>query len=62
MFGIKNDRYTNEPKNLDMRHKSDLKIVHWNVNGLRAIAKKDVLDQYFNTYDIICLSETKIDL
>lgn len=37
-------------------------MVHWNVNGLRAILKKGVLNHFFSNFDIICLSETKIDL
>nr|CCA16608.1 exodeoxyribonuclease putative [Albugo laibachii Nc14] len=43
-----------------------LKIIAWNVNGLRALLKYDE-SRYFHAYvreedaDIICLSETKID-
>ncbi|RLO01650.1 hypothetical protein DYB28_015379, partial [Aphanomyces astaci] len=41
-----------------------LRILAWNVNGLRAVLKKD---NYFRAYiaredpDVLCLSETKID-
>ncbi|MCL2618340.1 MAG: exodeoxyribonuclease III [Defluviitaleaceae bacterium] len=38
-----------------------MKIVSWNVNGLRACVKKGFLDFYNNgDYDIICLQEIKM--
>lgn len=38
-----------------------MKIVSWNVNGLRAILKKDFLDSYKRLKcDIVCLQETKL--
>ena len=39
----------------------ELKLVSWNVNGLRACVKKGFLD-YFNEVnaDIFCLQETKL--
>ena len=43
-FGIKLDRYINEPKSLNNTKKQKLKLIHWNVNGLRSIAKKGVLE------------------
>lgn len=39
---------------------SIINICSWNVNGLRAILKKDILHT-LNKYDIICLQEVKID-
>ncbi len=37
-----------------------MKIITWNVNGIRAVAKKDKWNQIFDTDpDIICLQETK---
>lgn len=39
---------------------TDVKICSWNVNGLRAMLKKDKL-QMLRGYDIICLQEVKID-
>eukprot|EP00743_Colponemidia_sp_Colp-15_P010743 GILK01011867.1.p1 GENE.GILK01011867.1~~GILK01011867.1.p1 ORF type:complete len:398 (+),score=44.72 GILK01011867.1:92-1195(+) len=46
------------------RPENSLKIVSWNVNGLRALLKrKDLLVNYIRTEnpDILCLSETKLD-
>ncbi|MBR1844204.1 MAG: exodeoxyribonuclease III [Lachnospiraceae bacterium] len=38
-----------------------MKIVTWNVNGLRAVLKKDFLDSYKNLKaDVFCLQETKL--
>ena len=39
---------------------SDLKIISWNVNGIRAVQKKG-FDDFISKYqpDIICLQETK---
>ena len=42
-----------------------MKILLWNVNGIRAIIKKNVkneikFEEYVSKYDIICLNETKI--
>lgn len=37
-----------------------MKLISWNVNGLRAVAKKGAFDAIFETNaDIICLQETK---
>ena len=39
---------------------SSLKIISWNVNGIRAIMKKDFLEDIGNINpDILCLQETK---
>eukprot|EP00742_Colponemidia_sp_Colp-10_P007044 GILJ01007561.1.p1 GENE.GILJ01007561.1~~GILJ01007561.1.p1 ORF type:complete len:381 (-),score=51.63 GILJ01007561.1:263-1405(-) len=46
------------------RPQNSLKIVSWNVNGLRALLKRqDLLVNYIRTEnpDILCLSETKLD-
>ncbi len=42
-----------------------MKMLLWNVNGIRAIIKKNVkgeakFEEYVSKYDIICLNETKI--
>lgn len=39
------------------------RIGHWNVNGIRAVIKKDTFLDYINdrNFDILCLNETKID-
>ncbi len=43
--------------------KQDLKIVSWNVNGIRASAQKGLLDFVENENpDILCLQETKANL
>ena len=41
-----------------------MKIITWNVNGLRAIEKKGELDNLIKNYspDIICLQETKSEI
>ena len=36
----------------------DLKIISWNLNGLRSVIKKDLFYNIGN-YDIICLQETR---
>ena len=38
-----------------------MKIISWNVNGIRAVLKKDVLLPFIDKYDpdILCLQETK---
>lgn len=47
----------------DETEKTGLKLICWNVNGIRAVLKKDA--DYFESYverenpDILCLSETK---
>ncbi|CAI2372336.1 unnamed protein product [Moneuplotes crassus] len=40
-----------------------LSIAAWNVNGIRAVLRKESLQHYLEEYspDILCLSETKID-
>ena len=40
-----------------------IKIIHWNVNGLRPLLKKDELDKLIKEEnpDFICINETKID-
>lgn len=41
---------------------SNLKLVSWNVNGLRAVAKKGLFEWVARENpDIVCLQETKID-
>jgi len=37
-----------------------MKIISWNVNGLRACVKKGFLDFYNEDYDVICLQEIKM--
>ena len=38
-----------------------MKIISWNVNGLRAIMKKNFLDYIKNVQpDILCIQETKL--
>ncbi|HIA91630.1 TPA: exodeoxyribonuclease III [Candidatus Saccharibacteria bacterium] len=36
-------------------------IFSWNVNGIRAVLRKDMFDPFFSTYDpdILCIQETK---
>jgi exodeoxyribonuclease-3 len=37
-----------------------MKLISWNVNGIRAVAKKEALTPYFNTgADVLCFQETK---
>ncbi len=38
-----------------------VKIVSWNVNGIRALVRKDLLHPFVRTYDpdVLCLQETK---
>lgn len=40
-----------------------MKLLLWNVNGIRAIVKKEIAQFYdlISTYDIVVLNETKID-
>jgi exodeoxyribonuclease III len=43
-----------------------MRLLHWNINGLRSICKKEIADgitfkQFIHEYDIIVLNETKID-
>src|SRR5260221_13320043 len=40
-----------------------MKIFSWNVNGIRAVAKKGSLQQFVKDYepDILCLQETKAE-
>lgn len=40
---------------------SMIKIFSWNVNGIRAVIKKDTITPFFTKYqpDIVCLQETK---
>jgi exodeoxyribonuclease III len=48
-------------KDIEQRNKS-VKIVSWNVNGLRAIYKKGFRDFIMhNDFDILCLQEIKIN-
>lgn len=43
--------------------KKDLTIISWNVNGIRAVVRKDVFAPFVARYepDIICLQETKAE-
>jgi exodeoxyribonuclease III len=52
---------TNQKKST--REKTQMKIVSWNVAGVRAMLKKGYLDKLIaeNDYDIICLQETKAE-
>lgn len=53
----KNKNNTNFPKD------KEIKIIHWNINGLRPLLKTDELDKLINEEnpDFICFNETKID-
>ncbi len=44
-----------------MRIMTGMKIYSWNVNGIRAVLKKDVFLPFINTHqpDVLCLQETK---
>ena len=48
-------------KNINEKEKINMKLISWNVNGIRAAIKKGFLD-YFNEQnaDIFCLQETKL--
>ena len=41
---------------------STFKIIAWNVNGIRALTKKENLQEYLNTHKphIFCMGETKL--
>ena len=41
----------------------EIKIIHWNINGLRPLLKTKELDKLIETEDpdIICFNETKVD-
>lgn len=43
--------------------KSSYKIGHWNINGIRAVLKKETFIDYIKScnFDILCFNETKID-
>ncbi len=38
-----------------------MKLISWNINGIRAFSKKNILSGFINTYnpDILCFQETK---
>ena len=40
-----------------------MRIISWNVNGIRAVHKKNLFVPFVNKYkpDIICLQETKAE-
>lgn len=40
-----------------------MKLISWNVNGIRAVVKKDMFIPFLDTYnpDILCLQETKAE-
>ena len=44
-----------------MLYTTPMKIISWNVNGIRAVLKKDVLLPFIEEFkpDILCLQETK---
>lgn len=50
-------------KNSDLPAKKEIKIIHWNVNGLRPLLSKEELDQLVKNEnpDIVCFNEIKID-
>ena len=65
-FGIKSNienpamkEYPKIPNDINLK----LKIVHWNVNGLRPLLRKKELDNLISEEDpdFICFNETKID-
>ncbi len=43
--------------------KKDLKLISWNVNGIRAVVRKEVFSPFIEKYepDILCLQETKAE-
>lgn len=43
--------------------KKDITLISWNVNGIRAVVRKDVFTPFVERYkpDIICLQETKAE-
>src|SRR5688572_10422109 len=45
-----------------MKYTLTMKIISWNVNGLRAVHKKDLFMPLLKQYkpDILCLQETKV--
>ena len=65
-FGIKSnieDPSTKEYPNFPEDKNKLIKIVHWNVNGIRPLLRKRELDDLMKEEDpdIICFNETKID-
>ena len=54
---------TENNKNSDLPAKKAIKIIHWNVNGLRPLLNKEELDQLVKNEnpDIVCFNEIKID-
>ena len=57
------------PENTDMypefpKNKEKIKIISWNINGLRPLIKSEELDKLIQKEDpdIICFNETKIDI
>src|SRR5215471_19937351 len=56
------DEKTHGPSRLiDQPPGGSVKIVSWNVNGIRAVVRKQVFHAFVETYDpdVICLQETK---
>lgn len=47
--------------NSTSQKRSSMKIVTWNVNGIRAVHKKGIFEQYLRTEspDVLCIQETK---
>lgn len=62
IFGGNNDRYCLEVQEKNGNSSKTLSILHWNVNGLNAILKKQPFLDFFSShqYSIINLSETKL--
>lgn len=65
--GVWIDKHQPEPQTKPLKIKKKIKIISWNVAGIRAIIKKNVHQQqtfenFFQEHspDIICLNETKI--
>jgi exodeoxyribonuclease III len=58
----KSKKLSNPIKNLSLNRANELKIISWNINGIRAVIKKGFLDFLQKEKpDILCLQEIKID-
>ena len=65
-YGIKSEKKDSSSKKyppFPNDKSKKLKIIHWNINGLRPLLKTKELDNLIKTEDpdIICFSETRID-
>lgn len=62
LFNIKKDSYKKDLKE-SAPYQDTYKITMWNINGIRAILKRDSFTNYLKcgNFDIICFNETKIN-